>query len=130
MFTQVVSIFSVALILPYNADTAVLMCTYGERPVCGSDGLTYTNMCDLDIARSLRPNLTMKHVGSCEDLDHTYARRTTYYDDDDFYVDRNFYGLPGRRPYKRKHLKQSKKTILSEMINTQSNYFTNVHTQN
>ncbi|CAG4908313.1 unnamed protein product [Colias eurytheme] len=85
-------IFSVAIILRYNADTAVLMCTYGEHPVCGSDGLTYTNMCDLDIARSLRPNLTMKHVGRCRDLFHTYAR--TYVDDDDFYLEREFYGLP------------------------------------
>ncbi|CAH4032218.1 unnamed protein product [Pieris brassicae] len=37
----------------------------GETVVCGSDGFTYNSLCDLEIVRTVRPNLELHHIGVC-----------------------------------------------------------------
>ncbi|CAK1556094.1 unnamed protein product [Leptosia nina] len=44
---------------------AKLKCIYGSNPICGSDGITYNNVCDLQIVRSIYPELRVRHLGSC-----------------------------------------------------------------
>ena len=42
-------------------------CDYTYEPVCGSDGYTYTNECELNLAKCSRsqPDLHVQHQGEC-----------------------------------------------------------------
>ncbi|XP_031635171.1 serine protease inhibitor dipetalogastin-like [Contarinia nasturtii] len=42
------------------------MCTADIRPVCGSDGCTYNNICELECAKCYYPDLYLAHNGTCE----------------------------------------------------------------
>ncbi|XP_045491103.1 uncharacterized protein LOC123690986 [Colias croceus] len=46
----------------------VLKCIYGDRVVCVSDGFTYFNLCDLEIVRTVHPNLHIRHNGPCNEV--------------------------------------------------------------
>jgi hypothetical protein len=40
-------------------------CTTDYNPVCGSDGKTYSNECNLKAAKCKNPSLTIVHPGEC-----------------------------------------------------------------
>lgn len=53
------------------------VCTSVEDPYCGSDGTTYLNMCMLENAQCLEPNLSKAHDGACSaNTNFTCATRT------------------------------------------------------
>ncbi|CAF4775404.1 unnamed protein product [Pieris macdunnoughi] len=54
----------VFLLVPY-INEANLRCIYGDRPICGSDGVTYLNLCDLQIIRTVHPYVHVRHIGQC-----------------------------------------------------------------
>jgi hypothetical protein len=43
-------------------------CSKIYRPVCGSDGVTYTNKCMFKNARRMNPRLEKEHGGECKDV--------------------------------------------------------------
>ncbi|XP_068215107.1 serine protease inhibitor dipetalogastin-like [Palaemon carinicauda] len=44
------------------------ICPFNYQPVCGSDGVTYTNECTFDVASCKDPNLSLRNVGSCASI--------------------------------------------------------------
>ncbi|XP_045491081.1 turripeptide Lol9.1-like [Colias croceus] len=72
-----VAIYALAtlLIISHCEGKSELMeCIRGEQAVCGNDGITYSNMCDLEIVRLVRTNLTVVHEGPCNSLIKTLIR--------------------------------------------------------
>lgn len=53
-----------------------------QRPLCGSDGRTYAQICRLQEASRALPdaNLTVVHPGPCESGTHTHAHDSEYQD--------------------------------------------------
>ncbi|GAB6028860.1 hypothetical protein CHUAL_004669 [Chamberlinius hualienensis] len=41
------------------------VCPSSSNPVCGTDGITYRNKCQLDCARRYQPALRVRHDGRC-----------------------------------------------------------------
>ncbi|XP_045491079.1 uncharacterized protein LOC123690962 [Colias croceus] len=62
----ILSVFLYTTYPIHHSEAARITCKYGEQILCGSDGFTYNNMCDLRIVQTVRPNLTVKHMGSCK----------------------------------------------------------------
>jgi len=46
-------------------DEGFCMCTTEYRPVCGSDGITYGNICEFNCERNKHPTLAVAHFGKC-----------------------------------------------------------------
>jgi len=46
-------------------DEGFCMCTSEFRPVCGSDGITYGNICEFECERHKNPTLAVAHFGTC-----------------------------------------------------------------
>ncbi|CAG7835807.1 unnamed protein product [Allacma fusca] len=67
------SIFAIFAILAVMAvknaqsDEPTCICTRIMRPVCGSDGVTYSNRCELNCAAKRKTGLTEARVGRCEE---------------------------------------------------------------
>ena len=51
--------------IPSNTGGCQGFCLTVLRPVCGSDGKTYTNLCELKSAKKCDSTLTLQHHGEC-----------------------------------------------------------------
>lgn len=51
------------------------VCAYNYSPVCGSDGQTYANKCDLNCHRVFDQYLVFKHSGVCETTEVTDEKK-------------------------------------------------------
>ncbi|XP_047472634.1 turripeptide Lol9.1-like [Penaeus chinensis] len=44
------------------------LCPQHYQPVCGSNGVTYSNDCSLSVANCMNPPITKRHDGKCRSL--------------------------------------------------------------
>ncbi|XP_045491106.1 uncharacterized protein LOC123690990 [Colias croceus] len=65
---------SLLLILPNECKRTWQKCPHGEQAVCGNDGNTYNNICDLETVQYFRTNLTVRYIGSCNYLIDTLLK--------------------------------------------------------
>uniref|UniRef100_A0A098LXU3 Gsp_14 putative toxin n=1 Tax=Gemmula speciosa TaxID=439592 RepID=A0A098LXU3_GEMSP len=73
---QIVCVFLTALLAVAFAgpECPPGLCTMDYRPVCGSDGTTYSNACMLKNAQCEDGSLTMVHQGECKDCNRMCTR--------------------------------------------------------
>uniref|UniRef100_T1IXA6 Large ribosomal subunit protein mL46 n=1 Tax=Strigamia maritima TaxID=126957 RepID=T1IXA6_STRMM len=78
MVSAVIILLVLAGALTFDGSTASdcssSVCPSIWNPLCGSDGKTYANDCEMKIARCKNPNLTENHAGSCEFQCHPFMK--------------------------------------------------------
>lgn len=66
-FAKLVVIFGVCLLLDSAVATESCICEFIYLPVCGTDGITYGNQCELDCATKRNPCIKKFADGACQD---------------------------------------------------------------
>ncbi|KAF6204077.1 hypothetical protein GE061_002417 [Apolygus lucorum] len=62
---EIVLMWTVMLALASANEQESCICGYIYKPVCGSDGKTYGNECQLNCAKQKNPSLTYAYDGNC-----------------------------------------------------------------
>ncbi|CAH0725523.1 unnamed protein product, partial [Brenthis ino] len=60
-------IFLIGVCVSYTTALPPCVCTRNMKPVCGSDGETYSNECMLRCQKETKPDLTLVRPGACDE---------------------------------------------------------------